>query len=165
MNALSLKSRQPNVFRHKLGEAPAELKPYEKKVEHGTSEKYEKQTVDFCPEYMLFDNPTAEQEASALTAAELECQAEINTQTKSVHEQIAEYRQKHGIKNSPPTRGDVFDQLVSECAAKVRRHYPGAYDDLDDSTLMKKVLAKYPKYCDANSGDPPGWQPVIEGVR
>jgi hypothetical protein len=62
-------------------------------------------------------------------------------------------------------RGDIFDQLVGECAAKVRKDYPGAYDDLDDTTLTKKVLAKYPKYCEPNSGDPPGWKPVIEGIR
>jgi hypothetical protein len=82
---------------------------------------------------------------------------------------VSEYRRQHGIKEptvaAASAQGDIFDQLVRECAAKVRKKYPGAYDDLDDASLTKKVLAKYPKYCETNSGDPPGWEPVIEGIR
>lgn len=33
-------------------------------------------------------------------------------------------------------------------AGMVRAKYPGAYDDLDDATLEKNVLAKYPQYSD-----------------
>lgn len=84
-----------------------------------------------------------------------------------MQQQVGEYRRQHGINESTSARpqGDIFDQVVTDCAAKVRGKYPRAYDDLDDSTLVKKVLAKYPRYCDAHSGDPPGWQPVIEGIR
>ena len=31
---------------------------------------------------------------------------------------------------------------------KIRTAHPGAYDDMDDATLTKKVLAKYPQYSD-----------------
>ena len=31
---------------------------------------------------------------------------------------------------------------------KIRAKYPGEYDDMDDATLTKKVLAKYPEYED-----------------
>ncbi len=31
---------------------------------------------------------------------------------------------------------------------KIRAQYPGAYDDMDDATLTKSVLAKYPQYSD-----------------
>ena len=37
---------------------------------------------------------------------------------------------------------------VKDCAAKVRKKYPGGYNDLDDETLMKTLLAEYPHYCD-----------------
>jgi hypothetical protein len=140
--------------------------------EHGPWEKYQKDApkeigFEVCPPYMLTDNPTPEQESDAMTAAEKVCWAEASPKQKSVTEQVTEYRQEHGIKEvaNPKPRGDIFDQLVSECAAKVRKDYPGAYDDLDDQTLTKKVLAKYPRYCEPNSGDPPGWKPVIEGIR
>ena len=33
---------------------------------------------------------------------------------------------------------------LEECATKVRATYPGTYQDMDDLTLAKKVLAKYP---------------------
>lgn len=71
--------------------------------------------------------------------------------------------------------GDVFDQVAAEsrakkrlnskaCAAKVRTFYPGDYDDLDDATLTKKVLAKYPTYCDVTSS-PPDFIPAIKDIR
>ncbi len=31
---------------------------------------------------------------------------------------------------------------------KIRAAHPGVYDDMDDATLTKKVLAKYPQYSD-----------------
>src|SRR6266545_4628233 len=31
---------------------------------------------------------------------------------------------------------------------KIRAAYPGVYDDMDDATLTKKLLAKYPQYSD-----------------
>lgn len=142
-----------------------------KNVEHGPWEKYRrkddapKEVVYLCPPYMLADHPTPEQENNAMTAAEKACWAEISPQQKSVTEQVSEYRRAHGIKQQTTVKpqGDIFE-LVRECAAKVRKDYPGAYDDLDDATLTKKVLAKYPKYCDPNS-DPAGWKDVIEGIR
>jgi hypothetical protein len=116
-----------------------------------------------CPLYRLNENDAPEQEAAALAAAEQACRAEMNPEEEPLHQQVSEYRQKHGIK--PPE--SLLDQVIREgnCADKVRQRYPGAYNDLDDATLVKKVLAKYPKYCEANSGDPPGWEPVIEGIR
>ncbi len=53
---------------------------------------------------------------------------------------------------------------VAVCADKIRKKYPTAYTDLNDATLIKKVLAKYPTYCDVPS-DPPGWEPAIEGIH
>lgn len=41
------------------------------------------------------------------------------------------------------------DQLSSkDFAARVRQKYPGAYDDLSDSMLVDKIIAKYPQYKD-----------------
>ena len=51
-----------------------------------------------------------------------------------------------------------------ECAAKVRTFYPHVYDDMDDVTLTRKVLAKYPDYCDVRSSRP-DFIPAIEGIR
>jgi len=160
----------------KIATARCEQPPSSKaKPEHGPWEKYQnkadisKEVVwDICPPYELPDNPTPEQENAALTAAEQACKAEMGPAEKTLHEQVSEYRRQHGIKETTAAvkpQGDIFDQLVRECAAKVRKKYPGAYDDLDDSALVKKVLAKYPKYCETNSGDPPGWEPIIEGIR
>lgn len=36
----------------------------------------------------------------------------------------------------------------SEFAAKIRSKYPGAYDKVDDETLARKVVEKYPQYAD-----------------
>jgi hypothetical protein len=160
----------------KIATARCEPQPSSKaKPEHGPWEKYQnkadisKEVVwDICPPYELPDNPTLEQENAALVAAEQACKVEAGTAEKTLHEQVSEYRRQHGIKETTAAvapQGDIFDQVVRECAAKVRKRYPGAYDDLDDATLVKKVLAKYPKYCEPNSGDPPGWEPVIEGIR
>jgi len=37
---------------------------------------------------------------------------------------------------------------------KIRNAHPGVYDDMDDATLTKKVLAKYPQYSDLAVPDP-----------
>jgi hypothetical protein len=51
-----------------------------------------------------------------------------------------------------------------ECATRVRALYPHAYDDLDDDTLTRKVLAKHPDYCDSKlSLQSP--VPDIQGIR
>lgn len=34
------------------------------------------------------------------------------------------------------------------CAQTIRARYPGAYDDMDDATLVTKAEIKDPKYCD-----------------
>jgi hypothetical protein len=51
-----------------------------------------------CDSYVLHDNPTAQEEDTAITAAEKECTAEIAPKQKSAHEQIEEYKRQHGIK-------------------------------------------------------------------
>lgn len=123
---------------------------------------------DVCPAYMLFDNPTPEQEYAAIATAEQECRGEMDPKEKSLHEQISQYKREHGI---APKGADWFSANApgeklspKACAAKVRTFYPGAYDDLDDSTLTKKVLAKYPTYCDVTSS-PPDFIPDIKGIR
>jgi len=37
---------------------------------------------------------------------------------------------------------------LNPLVTKIRAAYPGAYDDMDDATLTKKILAKYPQYSD-----------------
>lgn len=115
-----------------------------------------------CPLYFLSDNASPEQEEEAIATAEQECRGEMDPKEKSLHEQIIQYRREHKIvekanngkssETGPWTdyqsKGDVFDQLEKACAAKIRKAYPGAYNDLDDATLTKKMLAKYPHYCD-----------------
>lgn len=44
---------------------------------------------------------------------------------------------------------------LNPLVAKVRAKYPGAYDDLDDAELTKRVLAKYPQYEDLARPDSP----------
>ena len=135
-----------------------------------------------CPAYILSENPppTPEQEQSAISEAEQECRAEMDPKERSLHEQLNEYQRQHPPVVKPTAekpdgkgpwtkyqqaKGDIFDQVVKDCAAKVRKKYPRAYNDLDDETLVKSVLAKYPHYCSAEEGDPPGWEPVVEGIR
>src|ERR1022692_3928767 len=140
-----------------------------------------------CPAYFLPDNASPQQEEEALAAAEQECRGEMDPKEKSLHEQISQYKREHGI-NDPyaaiaePIRPDKdqatsaadYDALAkkhgaikvtlgpAECAARVRKAYPGAYSDLDDATLTKKVLAKYPHYCDTST---PDFIPDIQGIR
>jgi len=100
----------------------------------------------------------------------------MNPTEKSLHEQIVQYKHDHGIKEalSDQPKQDVFDRVgvvgaktkklnAKACAAKVRTFYPHAYDDFDDATLTKKVLAKYPEYCDIVSR--PDFIPDIQGIR
>jgi hypothetical protein len=44
-------------------------------------------------------------------------------------------------------------------AATIRAKYPGAYDDLDDATLERQVLAKYPQYADLAEPEPAAAKP------
>lgn len=67
----------------------------------------------------------------------------------------------------------------SEFAAKVRAKYPGSYDSLDDDTLTKKVLEKYPEYQSVVDTGPgtlksaalgvmsgiPGAETVVSGIQ
>jgi len=136
-----------------------------------------------CPPYILFDNATPERESAAVTAAEEECAGELDPKQQSLHEQISQYRREHGIKeevskpsssdkpkqdwfaeNSPENAAKKQKLNSKECAAKVRTFYPGVYDDLNDATLTKKVLAKYPTYCDVTSS-PPDFIPDIKNIR
>ena len=135
-----------------------------------------------CPAYTLSEDPppTPAQEQSAISEAEKECRADLDPKERSLHEQLNEYKRQHPAVVKPTAekpdekgpwtkyqqaKGDIFDQVVKDCATQVRRKYPRAYNDLDDETLVKKVLAKYPHYCSAGEGDPPGWEPVIEGIH
>jgi hypothetical protein len=128
---------------------------------------------DVCPPYWLPDNPTAEQASVAIAAAEEECAGEDSPQQKSLREQVSQYRREHGIKERA-TSGVDYDALAKQagaitnrlspkaCAARVRTSYPGSYDDLDDAALTRKVLAKYPDYCDV---EPQKFIPDIQGIR
>ena len=42
---------------------------------------------------------------------------------------------------------------ISDFAAKIRSVHPGAYDDLSDTALTSKVIAKYPQYSDMIAGN------------
>jgi hypothetical protein len=53
--------------------------------------------AQICPPYVLFDNPTPEQENAAVASAEEECTGEIDPKQKSLHEQISQYRPEHAI--------------------------------------------------------------------
>jgi len=135
---------------------------------------------DVCPPYWLPDKPTPAQENSAIAAAEEECTGDMDPKQKSLHEQIVQYRQDHGIEQDAD-KSKAADEATAaphdrwekyavkrlspkDCAAKVRTFYPGAYNDLDDATLTKKVLAKYPTYCDVTSA-PPDFIPAIKDIR
>lgn len=41
-----------------------------------------------------------------------------------------------------------------ELSTKIRSKYPGAYDDMDDATLAKSIVGKYPQYADTTFDDP-----------
>jgi len=110
--------------------------------------------------------------------SEEECAGEIDPKQKSLHEQLIQYRKAHGIVQEAKGRTtdgasaphDHWDKYAvkrlnsKECAAKVRTFYPGAYDDLDDATLTRKVLAKCPTYCDVTSSTP-DFIPAIKDIR
>jgi hypothetical protein len=132
-----------------------------------------------CPPYILPENPTAQQEEDAIASAQKECEEE-ESKTTTPHDEIFRYREKHGIKpdesqaaTAKPTdyaaiakeAGAIKSTLsITACADGIRKKYPGEYTNLDNATLIKKVLAKYPTYCDIPN-DLPGFEPIIEGVR
>ena len=122
-----------------------------------------------CPLYAISDNASTQQEDAAMVLAEQECRHEAGLEEKSLHEQISQYKREHGIKdqdeNSTNKQRGPWDRYKEQaCAAKVRKDYPGEYDDIDDATLTRKVLAKYPTYCDTKSATP-GFTPIIEGIK
>jgi hypothetical protein len=43
---------------------------------------------------------------------------------------------------------------MSDLAKRLRAKYPGAYDDMDDASLEKAVLAKHPEYADLAQPEP-----------
>lgn len=51
---------------------------------------------------------------------------------------------------------------MSELSKRIRAKFPGVYDDLDDATLEKAVLAKHPEYADLAQPEPQAAKP--EGV-
>jgi len=51
---------------------------------------------------------------------------------------------------------------LNELADRIRAKHPGAYDDMDDAELTKRVLAKYPEYSDLAA--PRLQQPVQVGT-
>lgn len=117
-----------------------------------------------CPAYTLFDDSTPEQEEAAVSLAERACAGEQDPSQRSIHEQITDFERTHristtGLKTATQAgteaKGDVFDQLVKDCALKIRKKYPRAYDDLDDEALVKKVAAKYPHFCTTGEGESP----------
>jgi|HubBroStandDraft_6_1064221.scaffolds.fasta_scaffold02799_4 hypothetical protein len=132
-----------------------------------------------CPMYLLPENPTPQQEEDAIATAQKECEEE-ESKTSSLHEEISRYREERGIKPSVDPYAAIakpidYDAIaekyggkttlsVPACAEKIRKKYPSAYNDLDNATLAKKVLAKYPTYCDVLN-DPSGREPVIEDVH
>ena len=115
------------------------------------------QVVQVCPPYTLSDNASPQQEEEALSLAEQECRGEMNPNEKSLHEQLVQYKHDHNIGESTPKLN------AKDCAARVRSFYPHAYDDMDDATLTKKVLAKYPDYCDTKVSS--GFVPDIQTIR
>ena len=42
-----------------------------------------------------------------------------------------------------------------EFATKIRQKYPGSYDDMDDATLSRKIVDKYPQYSDVTFDQQP----------
>jgi hypothetical protein len=85
-----------------------------------------------------------------MAVAEKECWAESLPTGKALKEEVTAYRRQHGIKDSGATSEatDGAAKKTKTCAAKVRKAFPNSYNDLDDETLTKKVLAKHPHYCD-----------------
>jgi hypothetical protein len=78
-----------------------------------------------------------------------------NIDSFAVFDETSRYQINLPRWKSEPTKSDAKAEGTAgklsskECAARVRTLYPHAYDDLDDDTLTKKVLAKYPDYCDS----------------
>ena len=142
-----------------------------------------------CPLYDIdFDKASPEQQETAMNLAENECRQEMGVNEKSLSEQVSQYRTEHGIKDpleiTPDPEPTKFDPKkpytgtvpplpsgytldpstptllgIQDCAARVRRYYPGAYDNIDDFTLVRRAVKKYPTICDS-SVDPSGLTPV-----
>lgn len=53
---------------------------------------------------------------------------------------------------------------MSSLTDKIRAKFPGAYDDLDDATLERQILAKYPEYRDLATPEDPSAGPR-QGIR
>lgn len=53
-------------------------------------------------------------------------------------------------------------QPLNALVTKIRAAHPGAYDDMDDATLTKAVLAKYPQYSDLAAPGYPKFAPQME---
>jgi hypothetical protein len=63
------------------------------------------------------DNPTPQEDETAIAAAEKECAAEIDQQ-KSAHEQIEEYRHQHGINPASTPQFEMVDGPTPESPIK-----------------------------------------------
>jgi hypothetical protein len=53
---------------------------------------------------------------------------------------------------------------MPQLAQRIRAKYPGAYDDIDDATLEKQVLAKHPEYADLAQPEPQKPAPKLSMV-
>lgn len=51
-----------------------------------------------CDPYVLSENATSQEVDVQIEAAQKECIADLNPRQKSVHDEIEEYRRKHGLK-------------------------------------------------------------------
>lgn len=133
-----------------------------------------------CPAYKIdVDKATSEQLNTAMYWAGQECRQEMGLTEKSLYGQINQYKTEHGSTdpfaatpdpaptkldpNKPDTGtvpplppGYILDPPtptllgIQDCAARVRKYYPGAYDNIDDFTLVRKVVKKYPTVCDSS---------------
>jgi hypothetical protein len=53
-----------------------------------------------------------------------------------------------GWDEAPRSARQANTQALNPLVERIRAKYPGAYDDLNDADLTKRVLAKYPEYSD-----------------
>jgi len=106
-----------------------------------------------CPTYFIGDGATRQQEEEAVESATKECTAEVDPSQQSLHEEIVRFKREHGVKgdyNDSAKGWTVLKIRLNDkaCADKIRKTYPRAYDDVSDSVLAQRTLAKYPNYCD-----------------
>ena len=95
--------------------AKAQCQPPSKDAVPTTQDPYAAIAVT-CPPYILFDDPTPEQENAAVAAAEEECAREIDPKQKSLHDQISQYRREHATKESAKNAVD-YDALAKKSGA------------------------------------------------